>query len=92
MMMAESQQKSTSAQKTKKVQVAVYKGPTQHRRVLDRKSVNKTLLTSLDRDLVFDASNRFTQTLEGVPPEVMDYLENDPLFKVEEREVAVDDA
>lgn len=89
-MMADTQQQSNTA-KTKTVKVAVYNGPTQHRRILDRKSVNKTLVTNMTKDLVFDASNRFTQTLEGQPKEVLDYLESDPLFKVEDRDVALDD-
>lgn len=93
MIMAESQNTTSSAKpKTKQVKVAVYTGPSQHTRILDRKSVNKTLVTAMPRDLTFNAENSWTQTLEEMPKEVMDYLESDPLFKVEDREVAVDDA
>ena len=77
--------------KTRQTKIATYLGPTQHTRILDRKTVNKHLHTALQRDLVFEESNRWTVDVGDVPQEVLDDLEADADFKLEDREVADDE-
>lgn len=67
--------------------IAIYNGSTVVTRVLDAESVSKALKTNLTEDLVWNAANRWTLDVTDVPKEVLDYLETDEDFTVEQREL-----
>lgn len=83
---------ATSKSNIQKRKIAKYNGSTIHTRVLDKKSVNKSLKTSLDRDLVWDRDNNWEVDVTDVPAEVLNYLDNvDDDFSVSERDVDMSD-
>lgn len=67
--------------------IATYTGPSEHTRILDVKTVNEALKTNLTEDLVWNKANRWMVDVTDAPKEVLDYLEEDESFKLDDREV-----
>jgi hypothetical protein len=76
---------------TKTVKVAKYLGPTQHTRIIEAKQFNEEYFSNMKKDLVWEERNRWMVDVSDVTPEMLEYLESDPDFSIEDHEMAADE-
>ena len=76
---------------TKQVKVAHYLGPSQHTRIIEAKQFNRDFFSNVKEDLVWEEANRWRVNVTDAPPELIEYLESDSDFELEDHEQAVDE-